>query len=81
MVQTRSWKIDENIFHQKCPKQHSLVTENVSGDASGPVTSKIHDFSFVFMVSDYCGASYSKCMHCGSALQKRALLVRARSQK
>ena len=38
-------------------------------------------FSCVFMFSDYCRVSYSKCMHCGSALQKRALLVRARSQK
>ena len=50
MVQTRSWKIDENIFHQKCTKQHSLVTENVSGDASGPITSKIHDFFMCFHV-------------------------------
>ena len=32
MTQNRSWKLDENIFHQKCPKQHSLVTESVSGD-------------------------------------------------
>ena len=50
MVQTRSWKIDENIFHQKCPKQHTLVTENVSGDTSDPITSKIHDFFMYFHV-------------------------------
>ena len=48
MIQNRSWKIDENIFHQKCPKQHSLVTERVSGDACDDISSKtmkIHDFS------------------------------------
>ena len=32
MIQNRSWKIDENIFHEKCPKQHSLVTGSVCGD-------------------------------------------------
>ena len=38
-------------------------------------------FSCVFMFSDYCRVSYSKCMHYGVALQKRVLLARARSQK
>ena len=46
-----------------------------------PLPRKSMIFSCVFMFSDYCRVSYSKCMHCGSALQKRALLVRARSQK
>ena len=81
MVQNRSWKNDENIFHQKCPQQHFLVTESVSGDASGDISSKNHDFSCAFMFSGYCRVSYSKCMQYGTALQKRALLVRARSQK
>ena len=76
-----SWKNDENIFHQKCTKYHSLVTESVSGDASGDISSKIHDFSCVFMLSGYCMVSYSKCMQYGIALQKRALLVRAGIQK
>ena len=30
IVQNMSWKNDENIFHQKCTKQHCLVTESVS---------------------------------------------------
>ena len=42
---------------------------------------KTMNFSCFFMFSDYCRVSYSKCMHCGIALQKRAFLVRARSQK
>ena len=29
-VQNMGWKNDENIFHQKCTKQHCLVTESVS---------------------------------------------------
>ena len=52
-----------------------------------PVTSetifprKPLNFSCFFMFADYCRDFYSKCMHCGIALQKRAFLVRARSQK
>ena len=49
MLQNRSWKIDENIFHQKCPVQHSLATESVADDASDDVSftkpQKFHAFS------------------------------------
>ena len=38
-------------------------------------------FAWVFTFSDYCGASYSKYIHGGVTLQKRALLVRVKSQK
>ena len=38
MLQNRSWKIDENIFHHKCAKHHSLATESVAGDASDDVS-------------------------------------------
>ena len=51
MVQNRSWKIDENIFHQKCPKQHSLVTDSVSGDARDDVSSENHEKSMLFLTS------------------------------
>ena len=44
MTQNRSWKFDENIFHQKCTKHHSLVTESVSGDDCDGISSKNHDF-------------------------------------
>ena len=44
-----SWKNDENIFHQKCTKQHCLVTESVSIDACDEITlipvKKKHVFS------------------------------------
>jgi hypothetical protein len=33
-----SWKNDENIFHQKCTKQHCLVAESVSVDACDEIT-------------------------------------------
>ena len=46
-----SWKIDENIFHQKCPKQHSLVTESLSGDACDDISSKTHEKSMLFLTS------------------------------
>ena len=49
-VQNRSWNFDENIFHQKCPKQHSLVTESVFGDACDRISSKNHDFFMLFHV-------------------------------
>ena len=42
-----SWKFDENIFHQKCPKQQSLVTENVPSDACDDIPSKNHE-NFTF---------------------------------
>ena len=49
MLQNMSWKIDENIFHQKCDKHHSLATESVAGDDSDDVSfikpSKFHAFS------------------------------------
>ena len=38
-------------------------------------------FSCVFMLSGYCRVSYSKCMQYVITMQKRALLVRAESQK
>ena len=38
MLQKRSSKIGENIFHQKCAKHHSLATESVAGDASDDVS-------------------------------------------
>ena len=50
MIQNRSWKIDENIFHEKCPKQHSLVTESVSGDVRDDISSKNHEFFMLFHV-------------------------------
>ena len=81
MIQNTSWKIDENIFHEKCPKQHSLVPESVSGDACDDISSKNHEFFMPFMFSDYCRDFYSKCTHCCIAFQKRAFFVRARSQK
>ena len=40
MIQNRSWKIDENIFHVKCPKQHFYVTKSVYGDAGDDISSK-----------------------------------------
>ena len=49
IVQNRSWKIDENIFHQKCPKQHSLVTESVSGDACDDISSKNDEKFMLFL--------------------------------
>ena len=51
MLQNMSWKIDENIFHQKCPKQHSLVTESVSGDAGDDISSKNHEKFMLFLTS------------------------------
>ena len=38
IVQNMSWKNDENIFHQKCTKQHCLFTESVSIDACDEIT-------------------------------------------
>ena len=46
-----SWKIDENIFHQKCPGQHSLATESVSGDACDDISSKNHENFMLFLIS------------------------------
>ena len=49
MIQNRSWEIGKNIFHQKCPEQHSLAIECVAGDASEDVSftkpSTFHVFS------------------------------------
>ena len=50
-LQNMSWKIDENIFLQKCPKQHSLVTESVSGDACDDISSKNHEKFKLFLTS------------------------------
>ena len=50
MIQNRSWKIDENIFHEKCPKQHSLVTESVSSDACDDISSKNRKIFMFFHV-------------------------------
>ena len=49
MTQNRSWKFDENIFHQKCTKHHSLVTESVSGDDCDDISSKNHEFFMLFL--------------------------------
>ena len=51
MLQNRSWKIDENIFHQKCPKQDSVVTESVFGDACDDISSKNHEKFMLFLTS------------------------------
>ena len=45
------------------------------------LTRKTMIFSCVFMFSDYCRDSYSKCMRCVIASQKHPILLRARSQK
>ena len=50
IVQNESWKIDENIFLEKCPKQHSLVTESVSGDASDDISSENREIFVLFHV-------------------------------
>ena len=50
MIQNKSWKIDENIFHKKCPKQHSLITESVAGDVRVDITPKNHEFFMRFHV-------------------------------
>ena len=42
MVQNESWKIDENIFHEKCAKQHSMVTESVPSNVSDSISSQNH---------------------------------------
>ena len=47
MIQNKSWKIDENIFHQKCHGQHSLVTGSVLGDVRDDIPSK-NDEIFMF---------------------------------
>ena len=60
MVQNVSWKIDENIFHRKCPKQHSLVTESVSDDACDDISSKNHENPCFFLPVCHCGTLYSK---------------------
>ena len=60
MIQNMSWKIDENIFHQKCPKQHSLVTESVSGDACDDISSKTQQKFMFFLPVCHCGTLYSK---------------------
>ena len=81
IVQNMSWKIDENIFHEKCPKQHSLVTESVSRDAGDDISSKNHKKSMFFMFGDYCRDSNSKYTHHSTALQTRVFFMRERSQK
>ena len=48
-TQNRSWKFDENIFHQKCTKHHSLVTESVSGDDCDGISSKNYEFFMLFL--------------------------------
>ena len=81
MTQNWSWKIDENIFHQKYLKQHSLITESVAGDVRDDITPKINEIFMRFHFSDYCRDSHSKCMHCSITLQKRTFFARARSRK
>ena len=41
----------ENIFHQKCPKQHSLATGSVGGDAGDDISSKNHEKFMLFLTS------------------------------
>ena len=82
IVQNMSWKNDENIFHQKCTKQHCLVTESVSilwlwRDHIDPCEKKSSFFMFVDYYTDY----NSKCMHHIIALQKHISFVRARIRK
>ena len=60
MLQNRSWKIDENIFHQKCPKQHFLATESVAGDTGDDISSKNHENSCFFLPVCHCGTLHSK---------------------
>ena len=55
-----SWKIDENIFHQKCPKQHSLTTESVADDAGDDISPKTHQKFMLFSPACHCGTLYSK---------------------
>ena len=76
-----SWKNYENIFHQKCTKQHCLVTERVSIDACDEITLIPVKKTRFFMFVDYYRDSNSKCMHYIIALQKRVSFVRARSRK
>ena len=51
MLQNMSWRIDENIFHQKCHIQHSLVTESVSDDACDDISWKNHEKFMLFLTS------------------------------
>ena len=51
MVQIWSWKFDENVFHQKCPKQDSVVTESVFGDACDHISSTTDEKFLVFLTS------------------------------
>ena len=74
MIQNMSWKIDENIFHQKCPNHDSLVTESVPGDVCDDISSKNHEKSSFFVFVDYCRDSNSKCMHYSIASQERVFL-------
>ena len=49
-----SWKNDENIFHQKCTKQHCLITESVSIDACDEITLiPVKKNTSFFMFVDY----------------------------
>ena len=77
MLQNRSWKIDENIFHQKCFKQHSLATESVFGDASDDVSfkkpSKFHVFSHQsatvgLSIVNQPYHAHDRALHCGTRL-------------
>ena len=75
MNQNRSWKFDENIFHQKCTKQHSFVTECVSGDECDGISSKKHDFFHAFSyltgtvglpIVNHPYHVHDRTLHCGA---------------
>ena len=82
MLQNTSWKIDENIFHQKCPIQHSLATESVFGVASDDVSfkkpSKFHVFSHQsatvgLSIVNQAYHAHDRALHCGT---RRAAALR-----
>ena len=76
MVQNRSWTIDENIFHQKCPKRRLLATEAfpVMAVTIFPrKTMKNHAFSYqsatvgLFIVNQPYHA-HARALHCVTRL-------------
>ena len=60
IVQNRSWKIDENIFHQKCPKQHSRSLKVLPVMPVTIFPRKTMKNSCFFLLVCHCGTLYSK---------------------
>ena len=81
IIQNRSWKCDENIFHEKCPKQHSWPLRQSFGGDRDAISSKNHIFFMIFHVCWLLWDSYSNSIHCSIALLKRTFFARARSRK